>query len=264
MKALIIILRLLLGIGAIGVHSAMRVIQIFRTVSRDVQKLPNKVTIARIVLCWIPGYCLMLNPDEISWVLSFFVAVNLFELIQRLGVIASFSFLASTDFVDGYLARKRGEVTKLGAFLDPLADKGLIIFSLIGLYFSSYYHYPEWFSVVLLLTVIVITVREISVTILRLYATVVDNLSIPADKLGKWKMGFQTGTVIALMMPVPFFIDGEILLWWYITVALIGCIVSIVLTIISGIDYFRNYMRVHEQANKKVRVKRFMPNRADV
>ncbi len=133
-----------------------------------------------------------------------------------------FIFAASTDWLDGYYARKLNLVTNFGKFLDPLADKLLITAALIGL--VELQLLPAWIA-------IVIISREFAVTGIRLVAAA-DGQVIAASNLGKWKTVWQIIGISALMLyNLPF----EAL---SIPFAMISIWIATILTILSGVDYF--------------------------
>lgn len=162
--------------------------------------------------------------------------------LARIGLIPLFMFLllgplphgeypaaavyvlaAITDGLDGYLARSRGQVTRLGQFLDPLADKLLVSTALISM--TGLNMVPEWVAVV-------IVGRELAVTGLRTIAAG-EGMVIAASALGKIKTNTQTVAIVALLIhnyPLSLigFPVGEIALY-----------LAVFLTAISGIDYFR-------------------------
>jgi CDP-diacylglycerol--glycerol-3-phosphate 3-phosphatidyltransferase len=134
---------------------------------------------------------------------------------------------AVTDTLDGYLARRRGMVTTLGKFLDPLADKLLIVTTLIALIPTR--EIPAWM-------VIIIVGREIAITGLRGIA-VSQDLIISASTLGKYKTVFEVASIFFLILDGSyFFINfrpiGLVLLW-----------VALGIAVISGVDYFRRYLK---------------------
>ncbi len=133
-----------------------------------------------------------------------------------------FSIASLTDLLDGYVARKRGQVTKAGILLDPIADKLLVISALI--IFVDMETIPAWIA-------IVIIAREFIVTGLRIVALSKDML-IPAEMGGKIKMGCQIAAILILFLDRTFIgIDlyavGLTLLW-----------IAMALGVISGIQYF--------------------------
>ena len=145
-------------------------------------------------------------------------------------ILGTVFVLASiTDFFDGYLARKYNLVTTFGKFIDPLADKLLVISALFVLHEmyaqSGYVMYWMPFWVVLL-----IVVRELLVTSIRLVA-VGDGLVIAASKLGKYKT-FSTMTMIAY-----YFFIMPIHSTWVDNIGIFLVALSVMFTVVSGLDY---------------------------
>lgn len=134
---------------------------------------------------------------------------------------AVFGIAAVTDFLDGYLARRSGQVTKFGIILDPLADKFLVISALVVLVDMA--RLSAWMA-------IVIIVREFLVTGLRVVALSRD-IIIPAEMGGKLKTTAQITSILCLILGGSIFdIDlydvGMIFIW-----------AALVLSVISGIQY---------------------------
>src|SRR3990167_314863 len=172
--------------------------------------LPNAISILRILTAPVL-ILLLLTPDR---------KINLIAAII-------FSVAALTDWLDGYLARKMSVETSVGKFLDPLADKLLIVTCLIMLIPLG--RAPAWI-------VALITGREIAVTGLRAMASV-EGVVIAAGRLGKYKTVFQIASVAALIvhykfLGIDFHIAGMVLLW-----------IALVFTIWSGVDYFVRFLR---------------------
>lgn len=180
----------------------------------EIDNLPNRLTLFRIVLVPIVVGCLFFLKYEFTWTLSF---------ARYLGWIAGWCFvLASiTDFFDGYIARKRGIVTVFGSFLDPIADKFLVVASLIML--QELDRLPS-------LIVIILVLRELYMTSLRLLA-MNEGVSVPVSQWGKWKTGAQ-------MIGIPLLMAGEP--WMGIPIPLLGIIfiyISCFLSLWSAIKY---------------------------
>lgn len=170
--------------------------------------LPNSLTLLRIVL--IPVFVILL-----------LVRIPYGDLLAA----AIFSTAALTDSLDGYLARKRREVTKLGVILDPLADKLLITAALISLVELA--KIPGW-------TAIVILGREFAVSGLRAVKAE-EGVIIPASSLGKVKTVSQIVAVLLVILQHSFqqFFAWPVGLWFLY--------LAVVITIISGIEYFMKY-----------------------
>ncbi len=164
----------------------------------------NAITIARILL--IPVFVVLLVSD-IPY--GSFLA------------IAVFSVAAFTDKLDGYIARSRGQITTLGQFLDPLADKLLISAALIALVGLG--KLPAWVAMIII-------AREFAVTALRVVG-IDQGVSIPAGALGKAKTTSQIVCIIILMWP-----HGH--LSWAPYVEVPAVVLMVALTVISGVQYF--------------------------
>jgi CDP-diacylglycerol--glycerol-3-phosphate 3-phosphatidyltransferase len=148
----------------------------------QIDNLPNRLTMFRMLLIPIIVTCLILTKINFDWV----------EPIKmKLGYLCGWTFvLASiTDFFDGYIARKRGIVTVFGSFLDPIADKFLVVSSLILL--GELERIPS-------LVVLILVLREMYITSLRLLASE-RGLTVPVGKLGKWKTTMQMIAIPLLM-----------------------------------------------------------------
>ncbi len=177
--------------------------------------LANRITIVRILLVPLFLYFVLENIPY-----GTYIAAGIF-------IIA-----ASTDGLDGYLARKRKEVTNLGKLLDPLADKLLITAALVSLVEAGVL--PAWVA-------IIIISRELAVTGLRALAAA-EGVVIQASRIAKLKTLSQIVAIVGLLIDnYPFSLIGfpftDIAVW-----------VAIVLTVWSGIEYFISagkYLRWH-------------------
>jgi CDP-diacylglycerol--glycerol-3-phosphate 3-phosphatidyltransferase len=168
----------------------------------EIDNLPNRLTILRMLL--IPLVVLSLyfadNPEKGTGTVPVWVLSHL----------ATWSFVIAsiTDFFDGWIARKRNIVTVLGSFLDPIADKFLVVSSLIMLAAMERVH-P--------LVVIVLVLREMYMTSLRLLA-MNEGFTIPVSQSAKWKTAFQMIAVPMLMIGydwiyVPWHKIGTVSIW---------------------------------------------------
>lgn len=179
--------------------------------------LPNKITVARIIL--IPVIILFLSVGFDFGRMEFGGAVI---TVSEIIAVLVFIIAASTDGLDGYIARKRKLVTNLGKLLDPLADKLLITAALISL--VEMQRLGAWIA-------IIIIGREFAVTGLRLIAVEKGHV-IAASKLAKWKTTVQIVALVALMLNnFPF-------TFVHIPFAQIAIWAAVVITIWSGVDYF--------------------------
>jgi len=177
--------------------------------------LPNKITISRILM------------------IPVFAAIFFIEAIPYNYLISAFIFLiaASTDAIDGHIARKYQLVTNMGKFLDPIADKVLVSTAYI-LMLTNQAIMPSLFGGI---CVAVIIARELIVSGFRMVAAST-GLVLAADKVGKIKTVFQDFSIFVLLCSVDFFslenvseilnISGIVLL-----------VIATFLTIWSGLSY---------------------------
>lgn len=162
--------------------------------------LPNVLTVLRIVLVPV-------------------VVVALLEETPNADTIAAvvFAVAAFTDGLDGYIARRRDDVTTFGKLMDPLADKLLIVAALVSLVALD--RLQAWIAMVII-------ARELAVTGLRAVA-VEEGVVISASWLGKVKTALQVAAVIALIAVDPATTAVDVLVY-----------AAVVATVISGADYF--------------------------
>lgn len=177
---------------------------------QQILSLPNGLTIIRVLAIPIILVLLFYPGKTYQWVTAIF-----------------FLLVAVTDTMDGYFARRRGMVTTLGKFLDPLADKLLIVTALIALIPTR--GIPLWM-------VIVIVGREIAVTGLRSIA-VSQGIVIDASHLGKHKTVFETIAIFFLIL------DGEYFLVNFHAVGVVFLWIALFLAVYSGVDYFRRFLK---------------------
>jgi len=152
-----------------------------------------------------------------------------------LWAVAVFLVAAGTDLLDGYLARKRSQVTTLGILLDPIADKLLISSAFIAL--VELHMVPAWM-------VVIIIGREFAVSGLREISSA-EGFALEASELGKTKMVMQVIAVVVIVLGQRYSILhlwGRILLWLVLLFALA-----------SAVQYFRNFWRNLPGARKAAR-----------
>jgi CDP-diacylglycerol---glycerol-3-phosphate 3-phosphatidyltransferase len=178
--------------------------------STEIRNLPNALTLLRIFM------------------VPFLVVVLLTKFSGREYVgLAIFLLAAITDFFDGWIARRRNQTTRLGALLDPIADKLLMSAAFISLVEMDPAHVPAWM-------VVIIIGREFAVSGLRSIAAQ-QGVTIAASPLGKWKMVAQ---VVAISLLILGYELGElrrtgtVALWAVMLFALA-----------SGVDYFAKFAR---------------------
>ena len=175
--------------------------------------LPNSITLGRIFLV----------PLLVVVLLTSFDGRQVLGVSNEMLGAAIFGLASLTDWLDGFLARRRGQVTGIGQWMDPLADKLLVTAALISLVQLD--RAPAWM-------VAVILGREFSVTVLRsmIHAR---GQSLPASPLGKIKMAVQV-TAILLLILAPhmreLFVAGQVALW-----------VATIAALVSAADYWRRF-----------------------
>jgi CDP-diacylglycerol--glycerol-3-phosphate 3-phosphatidyltransferase len=175
---------------------------------RVIFNLPNSLSLIRLACLPVIMICLSYEGR-----LASFLAALLFGM----------AFF--TDFLDGYFARRYGAVTVIGKILDPLADKILVILTMMMLIPLG--RIPTWM-------VMLIVVRELAVTGLRSIAAA-EGVIIQASSLGKFKTVFQCSATIALCLhyeylSVDLHVVGIVLLW-----------IALAFTYWSGWSYFRDF-----------------------
>ena len=190
--------------------------------------LPNKLTVFRILLVPIMIIIPFLELDNLY--------TNSIIPITWLAVEAIFIIASLTDKLDGYLARSRNEVTTFGKFLDPIADKILVLAAMIMLVEAN--RMPAWIPIIVLF-------REFVVSGYRLIAVENDGKVIAASVWGKLKTVTQMiGLIIALVDMNAY---GQCIHWGLNGLPLVINIastlvitISVIATIFSGWDYIKN------------------------
>lgn len=204
--------------------------------------LPNYITLTRIF-----------SVPLLIWLLS---GRYLSSANGHKELAASLLFIAAsiTDGLDGYLARKRGQITTLGMLLDPLADKLLIAAAFITLVQFNPRIVPAWMAVVII-------GREFLVSGLRSIAAS-EGFTLEASDLGKFKMFVQIVTVVAAIVDhhwlywdfryfiVPVDLIARISIWFMVT-----------LSLVSAIDYFAAFWSKIDRSVVKRRRRAFILSR---
>ncbi|PYR79243.1 MAG: CDP-diacylglycerol--glycerol-3-phosphate 3-phosphatidyltransferase [Acidobacteria bacterium] len=179
--------------------------------------LPNALTVGRIFLV----------PLLVVVLLTKFEGHLILGVRKELVGAGIFGLASLTDWLDGYLARRRKQITALGQLMDPLADKLLITAALVSLVQMDLA--PAWM-------VAIIVGREFAVTVLRSIAHA-RGVAIPASPLGKFKMLSEVVAILALILGREqlreFFVVGQVALW-----------IAVFAAIASGVDYYRRFNHV--------------------
>ena len=187
--------------------------------------LPNLLTLSRILAVPLLAFLLWWPDWRLGYALAF----------------ALYSLMGVTDYFDGYLARSSGAVSKLGMFLDPIADKIMIAAVILVLTAQGVLRGP-YVGDAHVIAGLIILVREIAVSGLREFLGGLQ-VSIPVSKLAKWKTTFQLVALGALIL-------GGALPLWNVTIGGIEANVphtvglatlwgAAILTLVTGWDYLR-------------------------
>jgi CDP-diacylglycerol--glycerol-3-phosphate 3-phosphatidyltransferase len=179
--------------------------------------LPNTLTLGRIFLV----------PLLVVVLLTKFEGPVILGVKKELLGAAIFGLASLTDWLDGYLARRRKQVTALGQLMDPLADKLLITAALVSLVQMDLA--PAWM-------VAIVLGREFAVTVLRSVAHS-RGVAIPASPLGKFKMVSQVVAILLLILAgetwPALVVLGQLALW-----------VAVFTAVASAVDYYRRFNHV--------------------
>jgi CDP-diacylglycerol--glycerol-3-phosphate 3-phosphatidyltransferase len=174
--------------------------------------VPNLLSLSRILS--VPIFIvLMLHPSP----------------LRALAAGIVFSLASATDWLDGYLARRWGQVTKVGKLLDPIADKILIMSALVILVELRHDIVHSWMA-------ILIIGREFAVTGLRAIASS-DGIIIPAETVGKYKVGAQITAVLSLLL--DYYLSRD----WLRELGSCALWIAIILSVYSAFQYFRTYWK---------------------
>jgi CDP-diacylglycerol---glycerol-3-phosphate 3-phosphatidyltransferase len=178
--------------------------------------LPNLLTLSRILAVPILVF-LLWRPTPIDYAITF----------------ALYCLVGLTDYLDGYLARAWGSISRLGQFLDPIADKIMVGAVLIMLISSRKSNPVPEIAGLHIVAALIILLREIIVSGLREFLASLQ-VSVPVTALAKWKTTFQLVALGALILGGAFPQQP-----WIHTVGLASLWAAAALTLITGYDYLR-------------------------
>ena len=184
--------------------------------------LPNKLTVARIFLVPVCMFFILFTGLPETW--------------SRIIAAAVFILTALTDTLDGMIARRFRLVTDFGKFLDPVADKMLVVGVLLAMLVR--FRADAVFANIMVWVVFIVFLRELGVTSLRMIVSGRANIVIAASWMGKLKTVSQMVCILTILLePVlihQFWQSGMLLS--YVTIAFMT-----VMTVASGVQYFRAY-----------------------
>ncbi len=187
--------------------------------------LPNKLTVLR--LCLVPVIIIVL----------------LLPVNMATNIVGAFIFLATalTDMLDGKIARKQGLITDFGKFLDPLADKFMVISAMMCIMYRS--HSSALIFNVFMWLVMVTVFRELAVASIRLIAAKNANIVVAANMLGKVKTVSQIVCVMAALLEPVLAKIGFLFFLGYYPITIAASAVTLVMTVWSGIVYIKTYWK---------------------
>jgi cardiolipin synthase len=178
--------------------------------------LPNLLTLSRILAVPILVF-LLWQPGRFDYAVTF----------------GLYCLVGITDYLDGYLARAQGTVSRLGQFLDPIADKVMVAAVIVMLVSTRQIGVPPIVHGIHIIPAIVILLREITVSGLREFLATL-RVSVPVSALAKWKTTLQLVALGALILA------GALPQWpWVHQVGLASIWAAAVLTLVTGWDYLR-------------------------
>ncbi|MBE5763201.1 MAG: CDP-diacylglycerol--glycerol-3-phosphate 3-phosphatidyltransferase [Clostridiales bacterium] len=203
--------------------------------------LPTRITMARIAMIpiIIASFCLETALPQYSWI--FIITGSLF-------------FIASmTDFVDGYIARKFKMVTTLGKFLDPIADKVLVV---AGLAFGIAAPDVVGIPYLMIVVTVVIIAREFAISLFRQIAAS-KNVILAAGKSGKYKTTFTMVALNSFLFIPANRMAGDAAqlaskVFWWIFIVSLG--IAVILTVYSAIEYVLKNKQVFKDQKTQVEV----------
>ncbi len=186
--------------------------------------LPNLLSLLRVLLVPVFVATLIFMRDIPLW--------------GKLVPAIVYALTALTDMLDGKIARKYNLVTDFGKFIDPLADKFMVLASMIAILTVMVLEGEVLLSLIFVWVVLVILLRELAVTSLRLVVAGNSGIVVAASLLGKLKTVSQmVGTVGIILEPIifPFSAENHIMAYLFMAIMLVT-------TIVSGLDYLKAYL----------------------
>lgn len=193
--------------------------------------LPNKLTVLRMIM--VPIFVVVLMVSDTIWATA-------------LGIVL-FVAAAFTDMLDGKIARKHNLVTDFGKFLDPLADKFMVIAAMLVILFRAVMaEVPNvLFCNIFFWAVMIVIFRELAVTSIRLVVSGSSGIVIAANMLGKIKTCTQIACVVACLAEPMIYSNVKSLnfLMEYLPLSLLTAALMLVFTLWSGINYIASYWK---------------------
>lgn len=192
--------------------------------------LPNKLTVLR--MCMVPVFVVVMMISNALW-------ANVLGLV--LFIVASL-----TDMLDGKIARKHNLITDFGKFMDPLADKFMVIGALmVTLYKTMQYGQCEFFYALFFWAVLIVIFRELAVTSIRLVVSGSSGIVVAANMLGKIKTCTQIACVICCIAEPVIYQNVDALndMLTVMPASIATTALMLIFTLWSGINYIVSYWK---------------------
>ena len=193
--------------------------------------LPNKLSVLR--LCMVPVFVVVMMASDALW--------------ANLVGCALFGAAAFTDMLDGKIARKYNLVTDFGKFLDPLADKFMVIGALLVILYKVMGDgsVNGIFTTVFFWTVMIVIFRELAVTSIRLVVSGSSGIVVAANILGKIKTCVQIACVVICILERAIYaaLENPPAFATYLPASLVLSVLMLVFTLWSGINYIASYWK---------------------
>ena len=193
--------------------------------------LPNKLSVMR--LCMVPVFVVVMMASDALW--------------ANLVGCALFGAAAFTDMLDGKIARKYNLVTDFGKFLDPLADKFMVIGALLVILYKVMGDgsVNGIFTTVFFWTVMIVIFRELAVTSIRLVVSGSSGIVVAANMLGKIKTCVQIACVVICILERAIYaaLANPPAFATYLPASLFLSVLMLVFTLWSGINYIASYWK---------------------
>lgn len=194
--------------------------------------LPNKLTLLRLIM--VPFFMVAMAIPEL------FPVSPAVHVACNITGVALFIIASVTDFLDGSIARKYGLVTNFGKFMDPLADKLMVIGAMLMILYKSDY---EFIHPLFIWTTVAVIFRELAVTGIRLLAVQGDGKVIAANFLGKIKTVTQIVCICSVIIePLIYAIPGlnaPTFMTTYMPISYVTTALMLVFTVWSGVNYLK-------------------------
>ncbi|MBQ4120432.1 MAG: CDP-diacylglycerol--glycerol-3-phosphate 3-phosphatidyltransferase [Clostridia bacterium] len=200
----------------------------------DIKKVPNVLTVIRAIL--VPVFMVLVIFPIIPG-----------ETALRIVGASLFLAISLTDMLDGQIARKYNAVSDFGKFLDPIADKLLVMGGMLSLVIFYMDRLHTTFAILIAFSLFIVMVRELAVTSLRLICKNTGGKVIAANMAGKVKTVSQIVFIIAALIETPLFnfiadLTGLDFLYGSLWVSYAALAVMTFMTVYSGIQYFVLYL----------------------